>query len=456
MFRCYRSEFVGALLSCVCFCVGVNSRSRMRLCPSSVLLFLRWVRLRMCTRRGRSRLPLWLRERWAYLRLLVHSLCFNSLTNSDVVFDSLFEPVFWLVDYVTRWFGMVFVFLVVILTSSILLIAYLILIPMVLTTYSPPWIAWHICYGHWNLVMIVFHYYKATKTAPGYPPTVKNDVPFVSVCKKCIIPKPARTHHCGICNTCILKMDHHCPWLNNCVGHLNHRYFFCFCLFMTMGCVYCSISGRNLFMDAYSAIERFKHMDAEKPGVPVTGMGPLIGILPPGQTNYQTPAPPYTFKEKMFHKSIIYMWVLTSTVAVTLGGLTIWHAVLISRGETSIERHINSKETQRLAKRGRVYKNPFDYGRLNNWKVFFGVERRRTHPSGKRHDLGHLSNQKGDDASMTPDSTDSSCSYSQKPLLLSASLVNSLTANNVGLGWRARRPARATSIHRGKEIGRER
>lgn len=43
-----------------------------------------------------------------------------------------------------------------------------------------------------------------------------------------------------------------------------------------------------------------------------------------------------------------------STVGVALGALTIWHAVLISRGETSIERHINSKETQRLAKRGRV------------------------------------------------------------------------------------------------------
>lgn len=28
----------------------------------------------------------------------------------------------------------------------------------------------------------------------------KNDRPFVAVCKKCIIPKPARTHHCGICN----------------------------------------------------------------------------------------------------------------------------------------------------------------------------------------------------------------------------------------------------------------
>ncbi|XP_042290288.1 palmitoyltransferase ZDHHC16A isoform X1 [Thunnus maccoyii] len=377
----------------------------MRWCPSSILHLLRCVRLRLCTRRGKNRLPLWIRELSAYMKLLVQSLYFNSLTDSDVIFDSVFEPVFWTVDYVTRWFGLVFVCLVVILTSSIVVIAYVVLLPLVLNTYSPPWIAWHVCYGHWNLIMIAFHYYKAAKTSPGAPPTEKNDIPFVAVCKKCIMPKPARTHHCGICNTCILKMDHHCPWLNNCVGHFNHRYFFSFCLFMTLGCVYCSISGRNLFLDAYNALERFKHLDVEKPGVPVTGMGLLIGLLPPGQvqsqkythndksklircyyhlfcnifffvkTHYQTAAPPYTFKDKMIHKSIIYMWVLTSTVGVALGALTVWHAVLISRGETSIERHINSKETQRLAKRGRVYKNPFNYGRLNNWKIFFGVEK---------------------------------------------------------------------------------
>lgn len=44
-------------------------------------------------------------------------------------------------------------------------------------------------------------------------------------------------------------------WLNNCVGHYNHRYFFSFCLFMTMGCIYCSISGWEMFRDAYAAIE---------------------------------------------------------------------------------------------------------------------------------------------------------------------------------------------------------
>lgn len=67
----------------------------------------------------------------------------------------------------------VFVCLVVILTSSIVVIAYVVLLPLVFNTYSPAWIAWHVCYGHWNLIMIAFHYYKATKTLPGYTPTVR-------------------------------------------------------------------------------------------------------------------------------------------------------------------------------------------------------------------------------------------------------------------------------------------
>ncbi|KAL4641064.1 putative palmitoyltransferase ZDHHC16 isoform X1 [Arapaima gigas] len=349
-----------------------------RLFSSTMRLLLRW--LRLCSKRGHARLPRCMQELWSYSILFLKSLYFSSLTNSDVVMDALFEPVFWLVDHLTRWFGSVFVCLVVILTSSILIITYFSLLPLVLDTYPTAWIVWHLCYGHWNLVMIVFHYYKATRTSPGQPPQIKCDIPAVSVCKKCIIPKPARTHHCSICNSCILKMDHHCPWLNNCVGHFNHRYFFSFCLFMTLGCSYCSISGRNMFLDAYSAIQRFKSLDVEPQGVPVTGVGWLIGLLPsasaPGQSYYQSPPPPFTFRDKMFHKSIIYMWVLTSTVALALGALTLWHALLISRGETSIERHINSKETQRMQKRGKVFRNPFNYGRLNNWKVFLGIEKR--------------------------------------------------------------------------------
>lgn len=67
----------------------------------------------------------------------------------------------------------VFVCLVVLLTSSIVVIAYIVLLPLILNTYSPVWIVWHICYGHWNLIMIAFHYYNAAKTSPGYLPQVK-------------------------------------------------------------------------------------------------------------------------------------------------------------------------------------------------------------------------------------------------------------------------------------------
>ncbi|XP_077585729.1 palmitoyltransferase ZDHHC16A isoform X1 [Stigmatopora nigra] len=351
-------------------------RMRWWSCPFSLVHMLRCLLLRLCPRKTGCRLPLWMSKTRAYMKLLMHSLFYNSLTDSDVVFESIFEPVLWTVDYLTRYFGLVFVWMVVILTTSILAVAYIVLLPNALRTYSTEWLIWHICYGHWNLVMIVFHYYKAVKTSPGHPPTEKNDIPFVSICKKCVVPKPARAHHCGICNRCILKMDHHCPWLNNCVGHLNHRYFFSFCVSMTLGCLYCSLSGRIRFLAAYNAIERFKHLEMEKPGVPVTGMGPLIGLLPTGQTDYVTPAPPYSFKEKMMDKSIIYMWVLTSTVAVVLGALTTWHALLISRGETSIEKHTNSNEKSRMEKIGQVYKNPFDYGKLHNWKVFLGVKKR--------------------------------------------------------------------------------
>lgn len=51
---------------------------------------------------------------------------------------------------------------------------------------------------------------------------------------------------------------------------------------------------------------------------------------------------------------VMFVGFSISTVSVALGALTLWHAILITRGETSIERHINNKEAKRLAKRGKV------------------------------------------------------------------------------------------------------
>ena len=42
---------------------------------------------------------------------------------------------------------------------------------------------------------------------------VYEGTPMNRHCSKCDnAPKPLRTHHCHICNKCVLKMDHHCPW----------------------------------------------------------------------------------------------------------------------------------------------------------------------------------------------------------------------------------------------------
>lgn len=55
--------------------------------------------------------------------------------------------------------------------------------------------------------------------------TERNDTNEVRYCKTCLCFKPDRSHHCKICNKCILKMDHHCPYIGCCIGYFNYKYF---------------------------------------------------------------------------------------------------------------------------------------------------------------------------------------------------------------------------------------
>ncbi|KAJ6669166.1 hypothetical protein lerEdw1_007975 [Lerista edwardsae] len=234
-------------------------RTRRRIFSAVMRLVLK------CLRIGQRR-RFWLTRRveqvWLYGRLCLRSLLYNSFADSDAALDALFEPIYWLVDHVTRWFGVVFVVLVILLTSSVVVIVYVCLLPLVLRTYPIVWVFWHFIYGHWNLVMIIFHYYMAITTQPGCPPQV------------CIEDGPSLSY-------------------------------------------------------------------------PSIGPDWLELILKLG------------------------------SVALALGALMLWHAALITRGETSIERHINRKEKKRLRLKGKVFRNPYSYGPLGNWKVFLGIDTKR-------------------------------------------------------------------------------
>ncbi|KAL3319265.1 Palmitoyltransferase [Cichlidogyrus casuarinus] len=58
-------------------------------------------------------------------------------------------------------------------------------------------------------------------------------------CSKCRLLRPARAHHCRVCQKCVCKMDHHCPWICNCVGQGNMKYFLLFLLYLAIFNFYC-------------------------------------------------------------------------------------------------------------------------------------------------------------------------------------------------------------------------
>lgn len=75
-----------------------------------------------------------------------------------------------------------------------------------------------------------------------------------------------------------------------------------------------------------------------------------------------------------YHVSIVYLALLCSGVLIALGALAMWHARLITRGETSIEAHINKSEIKRYQQAGRMYKNPYNWGPAENWNIFLGLQ----------------------------------------------------------------------------------
>ena len=210
--------------------------------------------------------------------------------------------------------------------------------------------------GHYLLINIIFHFFMALLTSPGRPPTDRVLEQVSSICKKCIAPKPPRTHHCSVCNTCILNMDHHCPWLNNCVGHHNHRHFFLYMVFMVMGCAFIMTFGFEIFYEEFH-----EHWWGEEGGERMSRKypGQNIGV--------------FTRKSLIFYESFI-----SSGCFLALGGLCAWHARLINAGQTSIEAHINRSEEKRLADLGKKYRNPYNFGPLHNWYLFLGRTEKQT------------------------------------------------------------------------------
>lgn len=95
--------------------------------------------------------------------------------------------------------------------------------------------------------------------------------------------------------------------------------------------------------------------------------------------DHHLPLPPVTEAQRIAahpwkRKAVIFMAITCLSVLFALGTLAIMHGKNISRGETSVESHTNAK----LRKMDNNFRNPYDFGRRKNWKLFLGVIQGRT------------------------------------------------------------------------------
>ncbi|TNY22744.1 DHHC palmitoyltransferase-domain-containing protein [Rhodotorula diobovata] len=166
---------------------------------------------------------------------------------------------------------------------------------------------------------------------------------YARSCKKCPPiasggrpPKPERTHHCSVCEQCILKFDHHCPWIKGCVGLHNERYFVLFLCYFSVSALFAAYWGLKPTLRCLNFFS--------------------------GDWNHRTPR---------------VLMLLTEVLALVMGLAVLVMCLsqlhLVARNQTNVESNDNEWYRKVALSRGRTFLNPYDRGWKVNLREFFNV-----------------------------------------------------------------------------------
>ena len=106
----------------------------------------------------------------SHAKLVFLSLFYNSHLSWSYAFDTVLEPLFYLVDNFAKVLGPIFVAGAVLMTSAVVAIAYRHGLPYYLERKPLALTGSLVALGNYILANVVFHYVLAYFRGPGFPP----------------------------------------------------------------------------------------------------------------------------------------------------------------------------------------------------------------------------------------------------------------------------------------------
>lgn len=205
-----------------------------------------------------------------------------------------------------------------------------------------------------------------SETADAKPQDAEDEMHILfapNFCEHCQHWKPPRSHHCSICNRCVLRMDHHCPFTGNCIGMRNHGHFFLMYVFAIIGLIYCLSLCISVIMTVPGGSGGF---------ISNAGLGKKLPLFSPGIAGFITYLAMQILLVAGLEVGVLVVAATIAFIAVLSFGLpAMW---MVCSGMTIIESQFPMKEYVQIKPQVYCPLGPGFYqrGRMENLLVVLG------------------------------------------------------------------------------------